>query len=142
MNGNEVFQITMKILHIECRTTLWTRQTQKKSKEAWMNLFASLQILTKEKKTFENEHWTHAPATKMQTPQGYTACSVACKRVWVRVVPKVVYPKYYTYWLYILAYPIDCVYFWSWKVHFKADSPIDSKLAKIQLSFEFLWYLG
>ena len=46
MNGNEVFQI----LHIECRTTLWTRQTGRKSKEAWMNLFASLQILTKEKK--------------------------------------------------------------------------------------------
>ena len=50
MNGNKVFQITMKILHIECRTTLWTRQTRRKSKEAWMNLFASLQILTKEKK--------------------------------------------------------------------------------------------
>ena len=50
MNGNEVFQITMKLLHIECRTTLCTRQTRRKSKEAWMNLFASLQILTKEKK--------------------------------------------------------------------------------------------
>ena len=142
MNGNKVFQITMKILHIECRTTLWTRQTRRKSKEAWMNLFASLQILTKEKKTFENEHWTHALATKMQTPQGYTACSVACKRVWVRVVPKVIYPKYYKYLLYILAYPIACVCFWYQKVHFKADSSMDSKPAKIQHSFEFLCYLG